>query len=44
MKNLVDVKGKDWHKRLYEALWENYTTPKRAIGLTPFELVYGVEA
>lgn len=44
MKNLVDEKGKDWHKKLYEAVWADRTSPKRAIGMTPYELVYGVEA
>lgn len=36
--------ARDWHKSLFEALWENQTTPKRENGMTPFELVYGVEA
>ena len=44
MKKLVDEKGKDWHKRLYEVVWANRTSPKRAIGMNPFELVYEVEA
>ena len=44
MKNLVDEKGKDWHKQLYEVVWIDRTSPKRAIGMTPFELVYKVEA
>ena len=44
MKKLADEKGKDWHKRLYEAVWADRTSPKRAIGMTPFELVYRVEA
>ena len=44
MKKLVDEKGKDWHKKLYEAIWADRTSPKRVIDMTPFELVYGVEA
>lgn len=44
MKKLVDEKGKDWHKKLYKALWADRMSPKRAIGMTPFELVFGVEA
>ncbi len=43
-KKLVDEKGRDWHKRLYEAVWADRTSPKRAIGMTPFEFIYGVEA
>ncbi|XP_057832466.2 uncharacterized protein LOC131043288 [Cryptomeria japonica] len=42
MKKLVSENFKDWHKRLYEALWEDLTSPKRAIGMSPFELVYGM--
>ena len=44
IKKLVEEKGKDWHKKLYKAVWADGTSPKRAIGMTPFELVYGVEA
>ena len=44
MKKLGDEKGKDWHKKLYEVVWADRTSPKRAIGMTPFELVYRVEA
>ena len=34
----------DWHKKIYEALWADRNSPKRAIEMTSFELVYGVEA
>lgn len=44
MKKLVDECARNWHKKVYEALWANRTTPKRAIGMAPFELVYGVKA
>lgn len=44
MKKSVSDNARDWHKILFEALWENQTTPKRENGMTPFELVYGVEA
>ena len=29
---------------LYEALWADRITPKRAIGMAPFELAYGIGA
>ena len=35
---------KTWHKKTYEALWAYRVTPQREIGISPFELVYGVEA
>ncbi|XP_059065757.1 uncharacterized protein LOC131857346 [Cryptomeria japonica] len=44
MKKLVSENAKDWHKRLYEALWADRTSPKREISMSPFELVYGVGA
>lgn len=44
MRKLVSENYMDWHKILYEALWANRTSPKRAIGMTPFKLVYGIGA
>ena len=44
MKKLLDEKGRDWHKELYEAVWADRTSSKRAIRMSPFELMYGVEA
>lgn len=44
MQKLVTENVKDWHKRLYEALCAYRTSLKRAIGMMPFEIVYGVEA
>ncbi|XP_059076957.1 uncharacterized protein LOC131876156 [Cryptomeria japonica] len=44
MKKLVSENFKDQHKRLYEALWVDHTSPKRAIGMSAFELVYGMGA
>ena len=44
MKNLVSNNSRDWHKKLYEALWADQITPKRVIGMAPFELVYGIGA
>lgn len=43
-KKLVFDNSLDWHKRLYEALWVDRSTPKRAIGMAPFELVYEIGA
>ncbi|XP_057860570.1 uncharacterized protein LOC131069226 [Cryptomeria japonica] len=41
---LVDENQRTWHKHLYEALWADRTTKKRAIRLCPFEIIYGTEA
>ncbi|XP_059066678.1 uncharacterized protein LOC131857909 [Cryptomeria japonica] len=42
MKKLVDDNVQNWHKKVYEALWVDRITPKRAIGMEPYELVYGI--
>ncbi|XP_059074593.1 uncharacterized protein LOC131064522 [Cryptomeria japonica] len=44
MKKLVDENSQNWHKKVYEALWADKITPKRAIRMAPFELVYGIGA
>ncbi|XP_059070436.1 uncharacterized protein LOC131860086 [Cryptomeria japonica] len=44
LKKLVSENFRDWYKKLYEALWVDRTTPKRAIGMSPFKLFYGVGA
>jgi transposase InsO family protein len=36
--------GKQWMKELPSMVWSLRTTPSRAMGFTPFFLVYGVEA
>ncbi|XP_059073521.1 uncharacterized protein LOC131874254 [Cryptomeria japonica] len=33
MKKLVDDNARNWHTKLYEALWADRITPKRAIGM-----------
>ncbi|XP_059067498.1 uncharacterized protein LOC131858316 [Cryptomeria japonica] len=44
MKKLVDDNARNLHKKVYEALWADRITPKRAIGMAPFEKVYGIGA
>ncbi|XP_057862670.2 uncharacterized protein LOC131070976 [Cryptomeria japonica] len=44
MKKLVDDNARNWNKKVYEALWVDRITPKRAIGMAPYELVYGIGA
>ncbi|XP_057872020.2 uncharacterized protein LOC131078363 [Cryptomeria japonica] len=44
IEKLVDENARNLHKKLYEALWVDRITPKRAIGMAPFELVYGIDA
>ncbi|XP_059076958.1 uncharacterized protein LOC131876157 [Cryptomeria japonica] len=44
MNKLVDDNARNWHNKLYEALWADIITPKRAIGMAPYDLVYGIGA
>ncbi|KAI4365094.1 hypothetical protein MLD38_021113 [Melastoma candidum] len=43
-KKVVDRARKDWHERVGEALWAYRTTYRTATQMTPYSLVYGVEA
>jgi hypothetical protein len=44
IKKKIDEKPKRWHEVLAEALWAYRTSKHGAIKVTPFELVYGLEA
>ena len=44
VQKLIDVNQRSWHKHLYDALWADRTTKKRATGLSPFEILYSTKA
>ena len=44
MKRTVEDNHRCWHQNLKTTLWADRITPKRAIGNSPFVLVYGREA
>ncbi|XP_038902490.1 uncharacterized protein LOC120089148 [Benincasa hispida] len=44
LKKIVSKSKKDWQKKIGEALWAYRTTHHTPIGVTPYSLVYGVEA
>ena len=44
MKRKIEDNQRVWHSKLMTALWADRITPKRAIGNSPFMLVYGREA
>ncbi|XP_058784384.1 uncharacterized protein LOC131659178 [Vicia villosa] len=44
IKKHVRKKPKTWHQSLSQALWACRTSPKEAIGTTPFRLTYGHDA
>eukprot|EP00253_Pinus_taeda_P028369 PITA_28369 len=43
IKKLLEINKKSWHKRLVNALWVDRVSQKKSIGMSPFELVYGVD-
>ena len=43
IKKLLEDNKKYWHSKFKYALWANRINTKRAIGMSPFQLVYGAE-
>eukprot|EP00253_Pinus_taeda_P027916 PITA_27916 len=43
IKKLLEINKKSWHKRLVNDLWADRVSQKKSIGMSPFELVYGVD-
>ncbi|KAA0059585.1 uncharacterized protein E5676_scaffold640G00360 [Cucumis melo var. makuwa] len=44
LKKIVSKSKRDWQERIDEALWAYRTTQRTPTGVTPYSLVYGVEA
>eukprot|EP00253_Pinus_taeda_P025311 PITA_25311 len=44
IKKVLEENKKNWHKKLVNAPWADRLTTKRSIGMSPYELVYGMEA
>ncbi|KAA0056390.1 uncharacterized protein E5676_scaffold120G002700 [Cucumis melo var. makuwa] len=44
LKKIVSKSKRDWQERIGEALWAYRTTHRTHTGVTPYSLVYGVEA
>ena len=43
IRKLLEANKKSWHTKLKYALWADRISTKRAIGMSPFQLVYGTE-
>ena len=43
IKKLLEDNKRAWNKKLRYALWAYKVSTKRAIGMSPFQLVYGYE-
>eukprot|EP00253_Pinus_taeda_P028002 PITA_28002 len=44
IKKVLEENKKNWHKKLVNALWADRLRTKRSIGVSQYELVYGLEA
>lgn len=40
---VLELNRKNWHKNIINALWVNKVSNKKSIGMSPFQLVYGVD-
>ena len=43
IKKLLEENKRDWNTKLKYVLWADRISTKREIGMSPFQLVYGVE-
>ena len=43
IKNLLEDNKRAWHTKLKYALWADRISTKKAIGMSPFQLVYGAK-
>jgi len=43
IKKLLEINKKSWNKRLVHALRADRISQKKSIGMSPFEMVYGVD-
>eukprot|EP00253_Pinus_taeda_P020577 PITA_20577 len=43
IKKLLEINKKGWHKKLVNAPWVDRVSQKKYIGMSPFELVYGID-
>eukprot|EP00253_Pinus_taeda_P011791 PITA_11791 len=44
IKKMLEINKKRWHKKLVNALWADRVSQKKSIGMSPFEIVYGIDA
>jgi transposase InsO family protein len=43
IKKLLQDNKKSWHNKLVNALWADRLTTKKSIGMSPYQLVYGID-
>jgi hypothetical protein len=43
IKKLLEDNKRAWDSKLKFSLWADWVTTKKSLGLSPFQLVYGIE-
>jgi len=43
IKKVLEANKKNWHKKIINALWVDKVSTKKLIGMSCFQLVYGVD-
>jgi len=43
IKKVLETNKKCWHKKLVNALWADRVSQSKSIGMSPFEIVYGID-
>ena len=43
IKKILEDNKNSWHKKLINALWDDGLTTKKSIGMSPYQLVYGMD-
>ena len=44
VKKLLEDNKKSWHTKLVHALWVDRLTLRKSIGMSPYQLMYGIDA
>lgn len=43
IKKLLQENKRNWHKKFVNALWVDQVSTRKSIGMSPFQLVYGID-
>eukprot|EP00253_Pinus_taeda_P016379 PITA_16379 len=43
IKKMLEANKKNWHKKLINALWADWVSSNKSLGISPFQIVYGVD-
>jgi len=43
IKKMLEANKRNWHKKMINALWADQVSSKKSLGISPFQIVYGVD-